>query len=155
MPLLDVNYRGSKLWDGSLKTGLETIYKQKIGVEPNRSHSDPVGASLAGLSYFVSDIDVLLPGKEKALIFRVEELIHKKPWIVDRIKSRLPSEFFSETSKNQKYETEPVFTRGSILLAYLLAEKAPFRLKAVWPTLPDALAPVFTDCGISFEYWDR
>lgn len=155
MPLLDVNYRGTRLWEGSLRTSLDALYERRVGVVPDRTGTDIVGETLAGLSYLVSDIDIIKPGKEKRLVAAVEGVLDKKPWIVEKIKGRLPSEFFLETSKKEKCQVEPVFTRGSIFLVYLLAEKAPFRLKAAWPTLPDALLPVLTDSGISFGDSER
>ena len=142
MELLDVNYRGTKLWDGSIKTGLEALYERKIGVAPDRSvANDLTGQNLAGLAYRVSETDVLKPGKEKALIAAVETLLDSKPGIVKAIQKR--------REKNE------MFNRGSILLVYFLAERAPFQLKNTWTTLPNELAPVFTDCGLSFRDWGR
>ena len=142
MPFLDVNYRGTRLWDGSIKTGLEALYERKIGVAPDRSvANDLTGQNLVGLAYRVSETDVLKPCKEKALLAAVETLLDSKPGLVKSIQKRR--------------DQNEMFDRGSILLVYFLVERAPFQLKNTWPTLPNDLAPIFTDCGISFGEWDR
>ena len=43
MPLLDANYRGTKLWEGSLRTNLDALYQRRVGVVPDRTGSDIVG----------------------------------------------------------------------------------------------------------------
>lgn len=155
MPLLDANYRGTKLWEGSLRTSLDALYQRRVGVVPDKIGSDIVGENLAGLSYLVARIDILKPGKEKALIAAVEELLDKKQWIVEKIQKRVSTSVFETCVNGKKDNQENIFDRGSIFLVYLLAEKAPFKLKSVWPVLPDALVPVFTDSGISFCERDR
>lgn len=150
MPLLEVNYCGTKLWEGSLRTSLDALYQRRVGGVPDRTGSNIVGESLAGLSYLVARIDILKPGKEKALIAAIEELLDKKPWIVEKVQKRISESLFKTCVNGKNDNQENIFDRGSIFLAYLLAEKAPFRLKSVWPVLPDALVPVFTDSGISF-----
>ena len=107
------------------------------------------------MSYLVSRIDILKPGKEKVLIASVEELLHKKPCVIEKIQKRVSTSVFESCVNGKKDNQENIFDRGSIFLVYLLAEKAPFKLKSVWPVLPDALVPVFTDSGISFCERDR
>lgn len=155
MPLLDANYRGTKLWEGSLQTSLDALYQRRVGVVPDRTGSDIVGQSLAGLSYLVVRIDIIKPGKEKALIAAVEELLNKKPWIIEKVQKRVSTSVFEGSINNKDTDKGNVFERGSVSLAYFLSEIAPFRLKANWPNPPDDLKRIFTDCGISFGDSER
>ena len=155
MPLLDANYRGTKLWEGSLRTNLDALYQRRVGIVPDRTGSDIVGESLAGLSYLVARIDILKSGKEKALIAAIEELPDKKRWIVEKIQKRVSTSVFKASVDNKNADKENVFERGSVFLAYFLSEMAPFRLKVNWPNPPDDLKRIFTDCGISFGDSER
>lgn len=63
------------------------------------------------------------------------QLIGEKPFVLDRIKERVPGKL--------------LFRQPSILLVYLAVSKRPGDARDAWPLTPAEVKPIFTDLGLA------
>lgn len=105
---------------------LKMVYEREVGLLP---HVDKTSGIV--LSALKGSLGSDLPE-------RLEALLARYPFIVDRIKER----FMRQYSYRQPW----------ILLAYLLAWQKPAELKERWPIGLTELEPVFTDLGRQFTH---
>lgn len=103
---------------------LKTLYEREVGLLP---HVDKTSGLV--LNAFKGSLGRDLPE-------RIEALLSRYPFVVDRIKER----FTRQYSYRQPW----------ILLAYLLASQKPAELKERWPIGMAVLEPVYTDLGRQF-----
>lgn len=111
--------------DRTVTDALAEVYRSAIGNEPSPSKAE-------GLLLDAYKDDV--PPNPMSTI---KEMLEQHPYIAQRIRERST--------------TMLLFRQPSILVAYWLALNKPVAAKARWPLPQEALRPVFTDVGRSFD----